>query len=375
MTICIYGEPLKLYTTSNPMRGWVKELIKLRSEDSFIIALRDKPKQYSSFFDEINSFENVSIRYLSFSRKISNLFALLGFRFYNYLNIKADICISAGNPDYFFGFNGKTINFLADLSSIRKPKTSSLKWHGRIIKKNILKFGIKNTDKLVCISEYTKKDLINYYPKFADKVEVIYNGISDLWFDDSYISDKEAKKLKSKIGNYFIWWGGISPRKNLGQLLKAYKELLKEEPFPPKILIIGKVFISDKLYERLLLELSEHIVLLPFQDLKILKGYINESIGLVFPSLFEGFGLPVIEAYAIGKPVLHSNVTSLPEIAGNLGVEVNPFSVQSIIQGFKNLVRTEPESKIELRKKYAADFTYKKVGKSMSHLINETIKH
>ncbi len=368
MVICIYGEPLKLYTTSNPMRGWVKELIIQRPDDSFIIALRDKPKQYISFFDEIASFKNVNIQYLSFSRKISNLFALLGFRFYNYLNIKADVCISAGNPDCFFGFKGKTVNFLADLSSVRDPKSSSLKWHGKIIKKNILKFGLESTDKLVCISEYTKKDVINLYPGCADKTEVIYNGISDLWFDDSYIYDAEAKKLKSEIGNYFIWWGAITPRKNLIRLLKAYKKISSEKKFP-KILIIGKKNFEHSDFDLLINELKDNVKRLPFQDLKVLKGYIKESKGVLFPSLYEGFGLPVVEAFAMGKSVLHSNITSMPEIAGKLGIEVNPKNIESIKLGLIHL-NNENNKLADERRKHASFFTYKNAANKISELIN-----
>lgn len=368
MKICIYGEPLIVYTSGNPFRGLVKELITLRKDDEFIIVLRSKPLAFLDYFNELSNFSNASLVYLKSSRKISNLFALLGLRFYNLLKIDADLCISPGNPDYFYGFKGKTINFLADLSSIRNSKNSSLKWHGKLIQKNILKLGIKHTNKMLCISNFTKTDLIDLYPKYSEKAEVLHCGISDFWFDEDYIELESAVKYKKEYGDYFIWWGAISPRKNLNNLLYAYKKAVQIESLP-RIIIVGELVAEDSRFTSLLSELKDYITLLPFQELKTLKGYIQESKGVLFPSFYEGFGLPVIEAYAMGKPVLHSNVTSLPEIANKFGVEVDPHSVESISNGliilnkYNDLLGTD-------RISYASEFRYDVAAKRISEIIN-----
>lgn len=368
MKIIIYAEPLKAFTSSNPMRGWVKEFIKLRQNDDFTIVFRDKPVKFKNYFDELLSYKNVKSKFLSLNSKVSNIIALLGLKYYNFLNIEADLCISPGDPDYFYGFKGKTICFLADLSSLRNPKNSSLKWHGKIIQKNILKFAVKYTNKIICISNFTKKDLNDLYPITSTKTEVVYNGISDFWFDDDYIDMDIAKDFKSVNGEYFVWYGAITPRKNLNNILKAYKLIEKKNIFP-KILIIGEIQFHDKEFIELTKELEQYVKIIPFQELKVLKGYIKESLGVLFPSFYEGFGLPIIESFALGKNVLHSNVTSLPEIANNLGIEINPYSINSIKEGFIKLAKKETTEIVIQRKKYASEFNYKTAALKFFEII------
>ncbi|NPA67866.1 MAG: glycosyltransferase family 4 protein, partial [Chlorobi bacterium] len=290
-------------------------------------------------------------------------------KFYNYLNINADICISPGNPDYFAGFKGKQINFLADLSSIRNEKFSSLNRYGKKIQKNILKFGVKYADKTICISNFTKNDLSELYPEYKKKYTVVYNGISDYWFDDKYINNKPALDLKNKYGEYYIWWGAISPRKNLIRLLKAYKNIISENPSFPNLLIAGKPVFPYPEFEKTVKELSQKVIRLPFQEFKTLKGYIKESNAVLFPSLYEGFGLPVIEAYALGKNVLFSDITSLPEIGKNFGIKINPSDINSILSGLIELNKNKNNFAKE-RQLYAKNFTYIKAAEQISDITD-----
>lgn len=372
-SIYISGNSLLAYTSGTPMRGLIRYLINLRPTDLFTIhiseiGLSNEIKQY---LKKIEENENVSVVLQKKSVKSQNIKNLIGIKTGNSAD-GYDFYISPGMPEYFNQNQQPSISFIADLSSINLPKQSSLKWHGNRIFKNTLKWCINSNTKIAAISEFTREELIERDPENKEKYITIYNGIEDFWFDDVYEENELTKKLETK--KYWIWWGYMSNRKNIHRLLLAYIKAKEEKYNLPQIVIIGSIAPEQKACKELINLYPHYFELYPFQDTYILKTLVRNSSGLLFPSLYEGFGLPVIETYSQGLPVLHSNTTSLPEIANRLGITIDPYNIEDISNGLIHLsILRQSHEIIAERKKWAANFTYKNASLKLNDIINKLL--
>lgn len=379
MTIFIYATRLNVFTSGMPMRGLFLETARKRKDDEFIFYFNESDKEVKHLIDFIKGLEklnNAKLIFENFSQRWKNIKALIGMKNYLGINIKADLYISPGTIDFFGERNLPLINILTDLSQIRTPESTSVPWHGKYILKNLLKHTVKYSSKTVCISDYTKNDLIKLYPQIKDKTTTVHNGIEPSWFDEKYAEVEIDGLTNSKTG-YWIWYGYISKRKNILNLLKAYSKLLKEAESGslPKILLIGKVAPNQEIIRNYIYEnLKEHVIIVQHIEIYKLKYLLKNSKGLLFPSYYEGFGLPVIEAFSQGRPVLHSNVSSLPEIAGGLGISCDPYSIESIKQGLIEMNKlVNSEEVIKKRIDRASKFTYKNAALEFSKIIDEVM--
>jgi glycosyltransferase involved in cell wall biosynthesis len=372
MKIIIYIEPLRTFTSGTPHRGVLLKLIELRSDDEFVLVLRkgDLPEHMQELFNKLKKFSNWSLRYEKRSRKIVNMLALLHFRNHCEIKVKGDIYLSF-DAEYLGSKNNPQIVTVHDLSSVRNSKSSSISPIKRIARKFTIENGVKHANHIVAISEFTKKDLLDYFDIAQEKITVIHNGIDEKWFQEESISHKTSHN-----DDYWIWWGAYSQRKNLERLLQAYELLLKEMDSIPDLYLVGN---KNEYFERLLLiiegskVLKRKVKIYPQQDIDKLKILVSNSVGLVFPSLYEGFGLPVIEAYSQGVTVLTSNVSSLPEISGDLGVLVDPNDIIDIKNGLLklNMMQQYQDEKL---KQWAEQFTYEKAAIKYSELIDRCLK-
>jgi O-antigen biosynthesis alpha-1,2-mannosyltransferase len=374
MIICVYGEPLTVFTSGTPMRGLFMELMKIRKHDTFKVVLRSQiPQGFKDYFNLLENFPNCHVVFKGCRREISNLLALVGYSKYNHINVECDFYINAGNIDSMFLHNVPQIGILTDLSLLRNPKNSSVPWHGRYIFKNSLKNSIKYLDSIICISNYTKLDLINLYPQIQEKISTIYNGIQSEWFDSSY-EKLEVDTITDSENGYWIWYGYMSKRKNIMNLLKAYELLFRIKQKLPKVLLVGKVAPNQtKVLTLIDNRLFDSVRIIPHQDIYKLKYLVKRSRGVLIPSYYEGFGMPIIEAFSQGIPVMHSNVSSLPEIAGGLGIECEPLNIYSIRNALLSMIDLNTNDElIEKRKQWAKGFTYENAAKKFSHIIDLT---
>lgn len=372
MKVLIYIESLRTFTSGMPHRGLLKELISLRSKDEFILVLRNGalPLHMKELLDSLKSFSNWKLIYAKQSRKLVNFLALFQYRNHASLNIKADIYLSF-DAECLGTKNHPQVITLHDLSSVRNSGTSSLSYIKRLARKFIIENGVKNADHIVSISDFTKNDILDYFQIDSDKIITILNGIDSKWFE------KNLEKNKVSESNYWIWWGAYSKRKNLINLLKAYELMLNENIQEidklPMLYLIGnknEYFEQLELIVKSSVLLQSKIIFFPQKEFVELKKLVAESKGLLFPSLYEGFGLPVIEAYSQGKAVLTSNVSSLPEISGNLGVLVNPRDTIEIKNGLLKMYK-EYSDDLKERKIYAEKFSYKNAALHYSRLIDK----
>lgn len=223
------------------------------------------------------------------------------------------------------------------------------------------KMGIKKADHIIAISQNTKNDLISKIGISEEKITTIYQGIDHNIY-------KPQKKDNLYEFDYLLYVGSEQPRKNLESLLKAFY-ILKKEFKDLKLIKIGEPGLSEDRRNVLKIikkyNLEDDIIFTGYIPEIELPHYYSNAKCFVFPSLYEGFGFPVIEAMACGCPVITSNVSSLPEIAGNAAVFVEPRDISSLVNSIRmictdNIMRDRMiEKGLIQSKKYSWDLTAK----------------
>ena len=253
-----------------------------------------------------------------------------------------------------FGVKGKRICTVHDLAFKRYPETVTLKT--RKFLEYRMKKTIKRADKIVVVSKFTADELTELYGVPSEKITVIYNGV-DFNLYNGKMTEKEAEAVLQKreleYGRYFFYLGTIEPRKNIYRMVGAYAKcvsrLKAEGRDVPPLVLGGKLgWYYDEILERIKSEnIEDNIRLLGYVDADEKPALYSGSLAFLFPSLYEGFGLPIAEAMACGAPVLTSNSTSLAEISGDSAFLCDPLSEDDIAEGMYKLA-TDQETRDKL---------------------------
>lgn len=271
----------------------------------------------------------------------------------------------------------KNIRFVLTIHdlAIKKLKTVG-SFKNTIIQMLFLKRSIKNADKIIAISEATKNDIIELFEIKPEKIQTIYNGTN---INSEYkVTEKEEQEIKEKfhIQNtpYIFFISTIEPRKNIPTLIKAYN-YVREKGIDLKLIIAGGLGWK---YENILKEIEEskykEDINLPGYISKEEKQYLLKNTkALVYPSLYEGFGLPILEAMANGALVITSNVSSLPEVGGDIAYYYNNVLNheelgEKIIQVL-NISEEEKQEKLEQGLEQVKKFTWEKCAKETLDII------
>jgi glycosyltransferase involved in cell wall biosynthesis len=253
-------------------------------------------------------------------------------RMWHYLAIPFRWLFSGDDADvYVFwnydtppGVKGKAIVYVHDMTYLAYPETMDEDVL-HILRRN-MKDTCKRADVIVAVSEFTKQEIIKYLSVPEEKIRVIPNGVDQENYriiDD----DKEIAETKKKYGiedAYFLYVGTIEPRKNIELLVHAYAKARRDRKDFPQLVFAGKKgWRTEKIYETARSYGIEGALLftgyVPSEDLPIL---MNGATAFVFPSVYEGFGIPPLEAMACGTPVIVSDRASLPEVVGDAGMVV-----------------------------------------------------
>ncbi|MGB5637321.1 MAG: glycosyltransferase family 1 protein, partial [Waterburya sp.] len=250
---------------------------------------------------------------------------------------QADLFFSPVYEGIFFP-NVPQILTVHDLIPLKYPELSP-KW--KYYYRYALPFLLKQSQHIICVSEYTKQDIVTNYKLNPESIAVVYNGYDRHLF---YPQPNPEILRKYNLDQYLLYVGDMRFYKNLSRCLKAFDNLpLKDYQF----VITGKK--DDFFYpeiERQVTQLAakDRIIFLDYVPTEELPGLYSMAQSLVFASLYEGFGLPVLEAMACGCPVITSNTTSIPEVGGDSVFYVDPCDVDSIAQGMYQIL-----TKVELR--------------------------
>jgi glycosyltransferase involved in cell wall biosynthesis len=209
----------------------------------------------------------------------------------------------------------------------------------------------RRSDRILTVSEASKRDILRLLDVPADKVVVVYNAIDERFSREPNAEDVARVRERFQLDQRFVLYvGNIRPHKNLVRLIEAFHELRRGELEDLKLLIIGDE-ISKYPALRLAvhrLKLHKHVRFLGYLQDDTLAILYRLAAVFAFPSLYEGFGLPPLEAMASGTPVVTSNVSSLPEVAGDAAILVDPYDTGSIVDGLRRVL-TDPALAADLR--------------------------
>ena len=292
-----------------PISGVGRSIIELirYSKNKFIILIN---KRLHKDYIEIKKFKNVKLTKNIYFKNL----------YYKNLDIRVYLATCHKIP-LNLNHNVIVIMIVHDLVWKIHPKT--MKFTGLISEKLFFNFTIKRANLLFCPSNSIAKQLNKYYPKFKKKINILPWGVKDF---------KYRIEIKSS-NRFFLNVGTFEPRKNLSNLIKAFELIKNSKPhLLPKLIIAGGVGWGNldiqKLINKHNLNNMIEIIESP-SDKKLYKLY-QHCEALIFPSIYEGFGLPVIEALSLNKPVLLSNIEVFKEIAGRNALYFNPYRSNSI---------------------------------------------
>ncbi len=238
--------------------------------------------------------------------------------------------------------------------------------------KNWTAYSVKNAKKVITISESTKSDIIKEYRVDGSKVAVIYPGIKQESRTRHKMSLLESKyNLNS---DFVLFVGTLQPRKNIVRLIEAFKKVLPKYK-RLKLVIVGK---KGWLYEEILaapekLGIEDSVRFLDFVPDEDLPSFYENAKCYVLPSLYEGFGLPVLEAMKYGCPVVTSNVSSLPEAGGDAAIYFDPYDTDDIAKKISEVVGDKKLSESMIKKGHAQvkKFSWEKAAREVLTAIEE----
>lgn len=250
-----------------------------------------------------------------------------------------------------------------DLIPLRFPrKLSPLTTYNRYF----LPLVLQQAQHIICDSESTAKDVVEFFDIPANKVTPVL-----LAYDEN-----NFRFLNLPTRNYFLYIGRHDPYKNISSLIKAFASLTNCREY--ELWIAGT---PDKRFTPSLKSLAEELSIadrvkfLEYVSYTELLTIINQAIALVFPSLWEGFGLPVLEAMACGTPVITSNLSSIPEVAGDAAILIDPYNIGEITEAMKNIVEDE-KLRSQLRTAgltRAKLFSWEKTGEATAAILHRYI--
>ncbi len=234
----------------------------------------------------------------------------------------------------------RTLLTVHDLSFARLPSAAAPRLKAYL--ESVVPRSARRADHILADSAATKADLIDLYRISEAKITVLYSGVSSAFKPVHEPAVQAAVRAKYGIGAqpYVLAVGTLQPRKNYERLMQAFAALPAAWSSLKLVIVGGRGWLDAPIHAQAR-ALGERVVLAGFAAEADLPALYSGALCLVFPSLYEGFGLPVLEGMACGVPVLTSNVSSLPEVAGDAALMVDPHSVEAIRAGLLTLLEED----------------------------------
>lgn len=239
----------------------------------------------------------------------------------------------------------KSITIVYDLSYIKKAEHSNKK-NNQLLMKEMAK-TVNNSSHIITISENSKKEIIDYYKLDPKKITIVNPAIDHQVFKPQPAKKVEVVKSKFKInGKYILYTGTLEPRKNILGILNAYSCLPKKIKGEYTLVLAGgKGWRDESIYKRLEELREEKIIVTGYvADDDLPPLYTGASV-FVYPSLYEGFGMPPLEAMACGVPVITSNNSSLPEVVGKAGIMIEAEDTKALSTNIAKVLTNNSQAK------------------------------
>ena len=290
--------------------------------------------------------------------------------------LKPDLFLS---PDGYLSLNAKCkqLAVIHDLNFEHYPKDLSF------LVRNYYKYFFprfaKKATRIATVSEYSKQDIVKQYGIAEAKIDVVYNGCNTLYTPIDNALQKATKEKYSAGNDYFLFVGALHPRKNISRLFEAFDQFKNTQPGDTKLVIVGVKYYWTAEIKRSYINMKhkKDVVFTGRLTTEELKNVLASALALTYVPYFEGFGIPIIEAMHCDTPVITSNITSMPEVAQDAALLVDPFSVDSIANGMLTMYKDENlrNALIEKGRKRCRDFSWDKTADLLWKSMEKAMKN
>ena len=234
----------------------------------------------------------------------------------------------------------------------------------------------KKAKRLITVSHFSKQDIIKHYGVSEDKIDVVYNASKEQFKPSTESEIKETRNKYSDGKPYFLYVGALNPRKNIINLFKAYDQLCDERGVENKLVVVGNKMYWTKEIENTYhnMKYKDEVIFLGHLKTQELNAVYGAATALTYISYFEGFGIPIVEAFRSHCPVITSNVSSMPEVAGDAALLIDPFNVNEITSAMKQILDSEKlrseliEKGCEQVHKFSWDTSAEKLWESLNEV-------
>jgi len=281
------------------------------------------------------------------------------------------------SPDFIppFRFRGLSVITVHDLAFLIYPQIltrESARYYGQI------DTAVERADHIIAVSECTKRDLMSLLGVPENKITVVYEAADSIFRPiDREEARRRVKELFGLEGDFILFVSTLEPRKNVPTLLKAFRIIKERCGERLKLVLVGgRGWLSCKIFEMVdELKLQDDVVFLGFVPRDKLLYLYNAASLLAHPAIYEGFGLPILEAMASGLPVVASNAASIPEVIGKAALLVDPEDEEALAAAIRQVLK-EPELAERLSQKglkRAASFSWKKAAQETMEVYRKVL--
>lgn len=307
----------------------------------------------------------------------SQLFKLLWAHFYLSRSLTKNRVDVFHEPSFIAPFAKKcpTVITIYDLAFLHVPDCYT--WRTKLYLEGLLAKSIRKADAIITISESSKKDILEKFPAAAGKIKVVYGAVGDNF--QPLHDDQMLERVKAKYGirkDFILNVSLITPRKNLNRLIRAFKSLRENKKTDCQLVIVGA---KGWLYEDIFREVSRlglegEVVFCNYVAHDELLCLYTSALLFAYPSLYEGFGLPILEAMACDCPVVSADVSSMPEVCGQAALLVDPYDTEGLAAAMLKLISDLAlrGQLIELGREQIKKFLWKKSAEQTLEVYKQT---
>lgn len=264
-----------------------------------------------------------------------------------------------------------------DINFEHHPEALSLVYRRYLL--TFSKLFARKASRIATVSAFSADDIERTYQIPREKIDVVYNGANEL-YQPMNLGDQQKVRQKISEGHpYFLFVSSIHPRKNLQRLLPAFDRLIEETGSTYRLVIVGqKTYINEDISRSFNdMKHRDRVIWTGRLEATELANITASAFASCYVSYYEGFGIPIIEAFRCGTPVITSNVTSMPEVAGGAALLVDPWSIDSIYKAMKTL-HTNSDLYHQLQQnglERSRAFSWQNAAESMWQSIEKTLLH
>lgn len=288
--------------------------------------------------------------------------------------LKADLFLS---PDGFLSLRSDVVSLpvIHDLNFVHNPQDLA-RSHAWFYNRYFWQYAQK-AKRIATVSEFSKHDIAKQYNIPLEKIDVVYNGVSERFRPTSEEQKRAVRNTWTAGTPYFIYVGSIHQRKNIERMLAAYDLFRKEQETPFRFVLVGnRKWWTDSMQQALdAMEHKDEVIFAGRVSDEDLNGLLSAAVANVYVSTFEGFGIPIIEAFQAEVPVITANTTSMPEIAGDAALVVDPYDVAAITNAMMEVSNSEAlrTQLIASGKERAKLFTWQRTANLLWESIEATM--